>query len=152
MRPPLACDSLACPLSAQGNRDGVLPIIAISFCWLTPPHPDPKGQQLAIIAATLEREQAKYAKAAGSFKGFAEMGVFWDWLSLFQLDTSLFREFMLKKPDELTEEQRTQQQVCHTAIVGNGMATPRIRHQQQDMHALMRMHARSVATLPGLLE
>ena len=33
----------------DGNRDGVLPIIAISFCWLTASHPDPEGKQLATI-------------------------------------------------------------------------------------------------------
>ena len=43
-------------LFGEGNKDGVLPIIAISFCWLTPAHPDPDGQQLATIAATLKRE------------------------------------------------------------------------------------------------
>ena len=95
--------------SSAAKRDGVLPIIAISFCallglkqdrrlacpwlsdlgcsllcllagWLTPAHPDPEGKQLATIAATLEREQAKYAKA-----NFADMGVFWGeraWMDL----------------------------------------------------------------------
>jgi len=64
----------------KGNRDGVLPIIAISFCWLTPSHPDPDGKQLAIVAERLESEQGKYGKL------FAEMGIFWDWLSLYQKD------------------------------------------------------------------
>ena len=44
----------------NGNRDGVLPIIAISFCWETAAHPDPEGKQLASIAAMMEEEQAKY--------------------------------------------------------------------------------------------
>ena len=38
----------------DGNDDGVLPIIAISFCWLTPQHPDPEGKQLATVAAAME--------------------------------------------------------------------------------------------------
>ena len=67
-------------LYGDGNRDGVLPIIAISFCWLTPDHPDPEGKQLATIAAQLERETEKYGKF------FSEMGVFWDWPSLYQKD------------------------------------------------------------------
>ena len=99
-------------LYGDGNRDGVLPIIAISFCWLTPWHPDPEGKQLKTIAATLEREQAKYAKANGSFKGFSEMGVFWDWTSLYQLVPSLWRPFMTgpeaKKEAEQSEEEREQ--------------------------------------------
>ena len=73
-------------LYGEGNKDRVLPIVAISFCWLTATHPDPQGQQLAIVAAALEREQVKYATAGGSFKGFTEMGVFWDWVSLYQKD------------------------------------------------------------------
>ena len=64
----------------EGNKDGVLPMIAISFCWLTPPHPDPRGEQLALVAGVLEREQEKYNQEFGSFKGFPEMGVFWDWV------------------------------------------------------------------------
>jgi len=61
----------------DGNKDDVLPIIAISFCWDTPAHPDPTGKQLATVAAMLKREQAKYAKANNSFGGFMDMGVFW---------------------------------------------------------------------------
>jgi hypothetical protein len=64
-----------------GNHDGVLPIIAISFCWLTPSHPDPAGAQLQIIASVLERELPKYAmrdSILGLFDGFQDMGVFWD--------------------------------------------------------------------------
>ena len=67
-------------LCGKGNKDGVLPIIAISFCWLTPDHPDPEGKQLATIAAQLERETEKYGEL------FSEMGVFWDWPSLYQKD------------------------------------------------------------------
>ena len=59
-------------LYGEGNEDGVLPIISISFCWDTAPHPDPRGVQLATVAAALTREMPKYAKL-----GFTEMGVFW---------------------------------------------------------------------------
>ena len=52
-------------LYGEGNRDGVLPIVGISFCWDTPPHPDPRGKQLATVAAALERESGP-AKGAGS--------------------------------------------------------------------------------------
>ena len=50
-------------LFGEGNDDGVLPIIVISFCWLTPQYPDPDGKQLATIVKALEREKAKYAQA-----------------------------------------------------------------------------------------
>eukprot|EP00966_Prymnesium_polylepis_P230881 5343286-Prymnesium_polylepis.1 len=61
----------------DGNKDGVLPVIAVSFCWLTPQHPDPTGAQLATIASVLECERPKYAKAKKPFKGFQDMGMFW---------------------------------------------------------------------------
>ena len=67
-------------LYGRGNPDGILPIIAISFCWLTPAHPDPEGIQLATIGRVLEREQVKYAHKGLRFGGFTEMGVFWDWV------------------------------------------------------------------------
>ena len=73
-------------LYGEGNNDGVLPIIAISFCWDTASHPDPRGEQLQTVAAMMEKEKEKYATASGSFKGFSEMGVFWDWLSIYQKD------------------------------------------------------------------
>eukprot|EP00966_Prymnesium_polylepis_P134731 3113974-Prymnesium_polylepis.1 len=65
----------------EGNKDDVLPIIAISFCWATPAHPDPDGSQLRTIVEVLEREMKKYATAEMKkyatankrFKGFADM-------------------------------------------------------------------------------
>jgi hypothetical protein len=67
--------------------------------------PYPHGQQLATVAATLEREMPKYALAHPGkdrrgkpyFGGFSEMGVFWDWLSIPQKDPTLFDE--LETPD-----------------------------------------------------
>jgi len=91
----------------SGNLDGVLPIIAISFCWLTPAQPDPEGKQLATVAATLEQEQPKYAKT-----GFSDMGVFWDWLSIYQMDPQLWRPFITgpakKEEAEQSPEERVQ--------------------------------------------
>ena len=49
-------------LYGKGNYDRVLPIIAISFCWDSPQHPDPRGEQLAAVAAALELEMPKYAE------------------------------------------------------------------------------------------
>jgi hypothetical protein len=36
-------------------RFGRLPICAVSYCWLTPEHPDPEGEQLISLAKTIER-------------------------------------------------------------------------------------------------
>ena len=74
-------------LYGDGNRDGVLPVLSVSFCWDTPPHPDPSGKQVATVAAALEREMPEYAKM-----GFTEMGVFWDWAALYQKDPEYFQE------------------------------------------------------------
>ena len=81
------------------NSDKVLPLIVISFCWITAQHPDPEGKQLKMIAEVLEREKPKYAgldvcdddsDVGDAFGGFKEIGVFWDWPSLYQKDTALF--------------------------------------------------------------
>jgi hypothetical protein len=59
----------------EGNGDDVLPIIAISFCWAIPAHPDPDDSQLRTIVEVLEREMEKYVTANNSF---VDMGIFWD--------------------------------------------------------------------------
>ncbi|CAK0905713.1 unnamed protein product [Prorocentrum cordatum] len=72
--------------SGRGGRDQVAPIISISFCWDSREHPDPNGVQLSLVIDTLEQERRKYSRACWSFKGFSEIGVFWDWASLLQGD------------------------------------------------------------------
>ena len=52
-----------------------LPIIAISYPWLTPSHPDPLGEHLQLVARVL----SALAKSASSV-----WGVFWDFGSLHQ--------------------------------------------------------------------
>jgi len=90
-----------------GNYDGVLPIIVISFCWLSAAHCDPDGLHLATIAKALEREMPKYAKSNYAFDGFKEMAVFWDWASLSQKDPKLWHPCCVKEDEELqTEEER----------------------------------------------
>jgi hypothetical protein len=42
--------------NATGVGDGVLPIVVISYCWLTAKHPDPDGAQLKIIVSLLEEQ------------------------------------------------------------------------------------------------
>ena len=52
----------------------------------------------------MEEEQAKYAEAQGSFKGFSDMGVFWDWLSIYQKDPKLFDP--TQTPEAMSEAER----------------------------------------------
>ncbi|CAK0809093.1 unnamed protein product, partial [Prorocentrum cordatum] len=70
----------------RGGRDQVAPIVTISFCWDSREHPDPDGVQLNLVIDTLEEERRKYSREDGDFKGFSEMGIFWDWPSLPQGD------------------------------------------------------------------
>ena len=56
-------------------------IVALSYMWGGPDHPDPKGEQL--------RDVAKFLKWLQSTEGFRSYGnctiaVFWDWASLYQ--------------------------------------------------------------------
>ena len=51
------------------SKNTYLPIIVISFCWLTAKHPDPEGKQLKVVAERLENHLAQDT----------EVGVFWDW-------------------------------------------------------------------------
>ena len=74
------------------SADLVLPIIAISYCWLTPDHPDPRGDQLATVATALQREMHHFTNF-----GYEEMGVFWDWMSLHQRDNKLWEPFMYRE-------------------------------------------------------
>ena len=60
-------------------RESVLPIVAVSYCWHTPEHPDPNGEQLRHIAAVLKREFHHQYKDR-----FDDMGIFMDWVSLYQ--------------------------------------------------------------------
>jgi len=91
----------------DGNKDGLLPIIAISFCWDTPQHPDPEGKQLATVAAALEKNKSKYSSFGKH--SFPEMGVFWDWPSLYQKDPKLWHPCCggpaFVPPEERTEEE-----------------------------------------------
>ena len=72
-------------------RDAVLPIVAISYCWLTAQHPDPHGEQLEHIAEILEYEMFYEWDDMQCYTDYYDdMGVFWDWASIFQKDHHLF--------------------------------------------------------------
>ena len=58
-----------------------LPIIAISYCWLDAAHPDADGEQLRLVASVLRAEAER-----GYNDFYEDMGVFWDWASLYQRD------------------------------------------------------------------
>ena len=39
------------------DAHGVLPIVAISYCWLTINHPDPDCEQLHAVARALQKQR-----------------------------------------------------------------------------------------------
>ena len=65
-----------------------LPILSISHCWESPEHPDPYGRTLAQVAAKLAGTWSGAEPQSGLplFRawGFDDMGVFFDWGSLYQ--------------------------------------------------------------------
>ena len=60
-------------------------------CWLEGSHPDVNGKQLALLCSRLgQMERGQGLLKLCRKYGFRDMGVFWDWASLFQKDPSLF--------------------------------------------------------------
>ena len=74
----------------------VVPVVSISYCWLSAAEPDATGEQLRHVVDVLQ----KHAKAkrnwgevgvgAGWRNFFSDMAVFWDWGSIYQKDPRLF--------------------------------------------------------------
>ena len=50
-------ETCGCGSTDDWSADKPLRIIAISYGWLTPEHPDPFGEQLARFAKQIERER-----------------------------------------------------------------------------------------------
>ena len=79
----------------QRNPDRLLPIVAISYCWLERDHPDRDGRQLQVLC---QRLAALYGgrglSGACREYGFSDMGVFLDWASLYQKDPALWHPWM----------------------------------------------------------
>ena len=63
------------------NYHGVV-IVALSYMWGGPDHPDPKGEQLRDVAKFLKWLQST-EEGFGSYKN-CTIAVFWDWASLYQ--------------------------------------------------------------------
>ena len=51
------CETCGCGMTDDQRADKPLRIIAISYGWLTPEHPDPDGEQLRRFAQQIERER-----------------------------------------------------------------------------------------------
>jgi hypothetical protein len=82
-------------------------------CWLEPRHPDCDGEQLLLLCTRLKTLSPslgvlRRSGLLGMFQayGFRDMGVFFDWASLFQKDHKLWTEAELIAEEERTEDQR----------------------------------------------
>jgi len=79
------CEVLPCrqalPPEAICVPDDILrcPVIAISYCWLTPDHPDPRGRQLGLLASLMEQFLESRRNEPS-----VDAAVFIDWCSLHQ--------------------------------------------------------------------
>merc|ERR1712224_518913 len=64
-------------------------IVALSYCWRSPSHPDPDGELVEEIARMLHLHKQFWLK-----KGWDNpiIGVFWDWASLYQRPRSAAQE------------------------------------------------------------
>ena len=81
-----------CCLRNERNVDRLLPIIAISYCWLEASHPDRDGRQLRLMCEKLKTLcGGRGLLGACRDYGFSDMGVFIDWASLYQKDPKLFK-------------------------------------------------------------
>lgn len=80
-------DFLQAMFQRQRNPDNLLPIVAISYCWLEKGHPDRHGHQISLLCDKLKKPVygggKSFLEACVAY-GFSDMGVFLDWASLFQ--------------------------------------------------------------------
>ena len=104
-----------CGCNNQRNADKLLPIIAISYCWLEAAHPDREGRQLKLMC---ERLKALYGGRGllGACRdyGFSDMGVFLDWASIYQKNPALFDP--KETPEAKSEAQSTME--AHVSFYG----------------------------------
>ena len=82
-------------------------------CWLEPRHPDCDGEQLRLLCTRLKTlfPSLGVLRRSGLLGvcqayGFRDMGVFFDWASLFQKDPKLWTEAELTAEEKRTEDQR----------------------------------------------
>jgi hypothetical protein len=82
-------------------------------CWLEAKHPDPEGEQLQLLCTRLKTlfPSLCLLRRSGLLGvcqayGFRDVGVFFDWASLFQKDPELWTEAELVAEEKRTEDQR----------------------------------------------
>ena len=83
---------------SKRNVDDLLPIMAVSYCWLEVAHPDREGKQLRLLCDRLRKLYGgRGLLGVCQDYGFSDMGVFLDWGSGYQKDPTLWRDWMEDK-------------------------------------------------------
>ena len=95
---PALFAAVAALFSLKRNVDNLLPVVAVSYCWLEAAHPDRDGRQLRLLCDRLGRLYGgRGLLGACRDYGFSDMGVFLDWGSGYQKDPKLWRDWMADK-------------------------------------------------------
>lgn len=68
----------ALPRGNMSWAGGPLAVVAVSYCWETPSHPDPEGRTLLSIARAIRRAQQQHIGRHHE-RLPAELGIFLDW-------------------------------------------------------------------------
>ena len=85
----------AAAFGSKRNVDNLLPIVAVSYCWLEAAHPDRDGRQLRLLCDRLRRLYGgRGLLGVCQEYGFSDMGIFLDWGSGYQKDPMLWRDWM----------------------------------------------------------
>ena len=90
-------------LKMCGVPNGVLPIVCISYPWLSPAHPDPRGFHVRNVARALQALISEPAEASATLVGPGgkqRYGVFLDFCSLFQHPAPAKGVFRTDEQDE----------------------------------------------------
>jgi hypothetical protein len=104
------------------NVDNLVPVVAVSYCWLEKSHPDREGKQLRLLCDRLRKLYGgRGLLGACQDYGFSDMGVFLDWGSGYQKDPTLWRDWMEDKETFGLSEKDLEK----TAVDGEQMAAER---------------------------
>ena len=76
---------------ASNCEYGALPVIALSHFWRTKEHPDPDGETLELIVASLEERWEEFEK-----RKVSDVGIIIDWCALYQAPRTPQQEVSFK--------------------------------------------------------
>merc|ERR1712046_264655 len=89
------------------EKDLMVHIIALSYCWLTKAHPDPEGEQLRSLVAAIEARQSVPA-----LRKFYKLAFFIDWCSLYQEPRSSHQHISMGRALKTMHVWYAHRQVC----------------------------------------